>query len=180
MLSALSFRLSSRQRFLVGQYASGLWLLPACAYFAVVPYGTPGLKGLPWFLVHSLNLIPHEAGHVLFRPFGELMMFAGGSVWQLLFPCIWLWIAVVNDTKWGVQLCLVWLGQNWIDVSVYAADAVTRQLPLIGGLGVEAHDGFNILWRLGALEHTALIASTMVALAYLTWALMLVAPRWVG
>ena len=62
--------------------------------------------------------------------------------------------------------------------------ALSSRLPprqrSIGGLGVEAHDGFNILWRLGALEHTALIASTMVALASLTWALMLAAPRWVG
>ena len=56
----------------------------------------------------------------------------------------------------------------------------SRLPPRQRSLGVEADDGFDILWRLGALEHTALIASTMVVLASLTWALMLAAPRWVG
>ena len=55
-----------------------------------------------------------------------------------------------------------------------------RSLPLIGGLGAESHDWFNILWRLGLLEHTDLIAASMVACAYATWALMLAAPRWIG
>ena len=176
----MALNLTSRQRYLLGQYASGLWLLPLCAYFVIVPYGAPGLKGMPWFLVHSLNLIPHEAGHFFFRFFGELMMFAGGSIWQLIFPCIFLWIAFVNDAKWSVQLCLVWLGQNFIDVSVYASDAVLRQLTLIGGLGVESHDWYNILWRLGLLEHTPLIAGLIYACAFPVWALMLAAPRWVG
>ncbi|MEO0558504.1 MAG: hypothetical protein AAF170_10005 [Bacteroidota bacterium] len=172
--------LTFRQRFWIGQYASGLWLLPVCAYFALVPYGEPGLKGLPWFLVHSFNLLPHEAGHFFFRFFGELMMFAGGSILQLLFPCFFLSTALRYDSKWGAQISLVWLGQNWIDVSVYAGDAVMRSLPLIGGLGAESHDWYNILWRLDLLPYTDLIAGGMVVCAYLCWALMLAVPRWVG
>ena len=176
----MALTLSSRQRFLIGQYASGLWLLPVCAYFVIVPYGTPGLLGLPWLLVHSFNLIIHEAGHFFFRFFGELMMFAGGSLIQILFPLAFLSTALRYDSKWGAQLSLLWLGQNFIDVSVYAADAVLRQLPLIGGLGAESHDWYNILWRLGLLEHTPLIAGLIYCGAFLAWALMLAAPRWVG
>ena len=176
----MALTLTSHQRYLIGQYASGLWLLPVCAYFALVPYGEPGMKGLPWFVVHSVNLLPHEAGHFFFRFFGELMMFAGGSIWQLLFPCFFLSTALRYDSKWGTQLSLVWLGQNWIDVSVYAGDAVMRSLPLIGGLGAESHDWFNILWRLGLLEYTDVIAGGMVVCAYACWALMLAVPRWVG
>lgn len=176
----MAVALSTRQRVLVGQYAPGLWLLPVCAYFAVVPYGETGVLGLPWLLVHSANLLAHEAGHFVFRFFGELMMIAGGSILQLLLPCAFLSTALRTDSKVGAQLSLVWLGQNWIDVSVYAADAVDRSLPLLGGLGAESHDWHNLLVRLGLLEHTAWIAGGMVVCAYAVWALMLVVPRWVG
>ena len=172
--------LTSRQRFLASEYASGVLLLPVCAYFVVVPYGEPGTLGLPWFLVHSLNLLPHEAGHFFFRFFGEFMMIAGGSILQLLFPCIWAWIAFANDSRVGVQVCLVWLGQNWIDVAAYAADAQERAMPLLGGLGVEAHDWHNLLSRTGLLEQTPLVAGVLFACAFPVWAAMLAVPRAVG
>lgn len=176
----MPIQLTPNQRYWISHYASGLWLLPVCAYFVIVPYGTQGWLGVPWLLVHSFNLIIHEAGHFFFRFFGELMMFAGGSLIQVLFPLAFLSTAIRTDSKWGAQLSLLWLGQNFIDVSVYAADAVLRQLPLIGGLGVEAHDWYNILWRLDLLEHTPLIAGLIYFCAFPVWALMLAAPRWVG
>ena len=36
--------------------------------------------------MHDILLPIHEAGHVLFRPFGEFMMILGGSLFQLLLP----------------------------------------------------------------------------------------------
>ena len=37
----------------------------------------------------SMALLPwHEAGHVFFRPFGQFMMFLGGTLGQHLFPII--------------------------------------------------------------------------------------------
>ncbi len=172
--------LTSHQRFLASEYASGVLLLPACLYFAVVPYGQSGALGMPWFLVHSLNLLPHEAGHFLFRFFGETMMIAGGSVLQLLFPCIWAWIAFASDSRLGVQLSFLWLGQNWIDVAAYAADAQARSMPLLGGLGPEAHDWYNLLSRAGLLEQTPLVAAVLFACAFPAWLAMLAVPRWVG
>ena len=172
--------LTSRQRFLASEYASGLLLLPACAYVALVPYGQPGALGLPWFLVHSLNLLPHEAGHFVFRFFGEFLMIAGGSILQLVFPCIWAWIAFANDSRLGVQVALVWLGQNWVDVAAYAADAQARSMPLLGGLGPEAHDWHYLLSATGLLDQTPLVAGLLFACAFPVWAAMLVAPRWVG
>lgn len=174
------FALSSRQRFVASEYAPGLLLLPVCAYFALVPYGQPGGLGVPWFLVHSLNLLPHEAGHFVFRFFGTFLTIAGGSILQLVFPCLWAWIAFAGDSRLGVQVSLVWLGQNWIDVAAYAADAQARSMPLIGGLGVEAHDWHNLLSMTGTLEHTPLVAGLIFACAFPVWAAMLAVPRWVG
>ena len=158
-------------------YVSSLVLLPFCVYFAVVDYGASGWGGSLWFLVHSLNLLPHEAGHFFFRFFGTFMMFAGGTILQLAFPCLFGWYFLTNDGKWGLQLSLLWLGQNFVDVSAYAADAQARALPLLGGLGPEAHDWYNMLSMLGLLEHTPLVAGLLYFAAFPVWALMLAVPR---
>jgi hypothetical protein len=172
--------LSARQQHHLATWGSSAALVPVCAYFVLVDYGTPGTAGLPWFLVHSLNLIPHEAGHFFFRFFGEWMMYAGGSIMQLVFPGLFVWYFLSNDGKLGLQVALVWLGQNLVDVSVYAADAQARAMPLIGGLGAENHDWWNLLILQGWLHHTPVIAGTIFALAFPVWALALAAPRWVS
>jgi hypothetical protein len=79
-----------------------------------------------------------------------------------------------------VQVSLVWLGQNWIDVAAYAADAQARAMPLLGGLGPEAHDWLNLLSRAGLLEQTPLVAGVLFACAFPVWAAMFAVPRWVG
>ena len=38
--------------------------------------------------LHGPNLIFHEAGHIIFSPFGEFMMILGGSLGQCLMPMI--------------------------------------------------------------------------------------------
>lgn len=154
-------------------------LVPACVYFLVVDYGTPGLKGLPWFVVHSVNLLPHEAGHFFFRFFGEWMMYAGGSLMQLIFPGFFIVYCLTNSLRVPLQMSLGWLGQSFIDISVYAADAQTRSIPLIGGIGPENHDWWNMLLMIGWLHHTPLVAGALVAAGIAVWVVMLVVPRWV-
>ncbi len=39
---------------------------------------------------HLVNLPFHEAGHLIFRPFGRLMTSLGGSLGQLLMPLVCL------------------------------------------------------------------------------------------
>ncbi|MEZ5672313.1 MAG: hypothetical protein R3E08_07960 [Thiotrichaceae bacterium] len=39
-------------------------------------------------LMHLINLPFHEAGHVLFSPFGRLIQILGGTLGQLLMPTI--------------------------------------------------------------------------------------------
>ncbi len=160
------------------QYGFGLLLLPFCAYFAqgTGDYDATGVIGL---LVHSLNLLPHEAGHFFFRFFGEFMMIAGGSLLQLILPSIVAWSCYRHDQRIGTQLSLFWLGQNFVDVSIYAADAQDRALPLLGGLGPESHDWYNLLSMTGMLEHTPLVAGVIYFMAFPCWLLMLSVPKWV-
>ncbi len=39
-----------------------------------------------WHLIDGVNLVIHEAGHIIFMPFGEFMMIAGGSLFQVIMP----------------------------------------------------------------------------------------------
>jgi len=170
--------LSIQRRETIRQYGFGLLLLPLCAYFAagIEDYNATGWIGL---LVHSLNLLPHEAGHFFFRFFGEFMMFVGGSLLQISLPAIFALSFFRWGQRIGTQVSLLWLGQNFVDVSIYAADAQDRALPLLGGLGPESHDWYNILTMSGLLEHTPLIAGAIYFFAFPCWLLMLVVPRWV-
>lgn len=67
---------------------------------------------------------------------------------QIVFPLFIAWYFYRNGYRTGVQLFIFWLGQNLINISVYAADANKMKLKLIGG----RHDWFYLLNRLGILQ----------------------------
>lgn len=158
-------------------YALGVALLPLCALFAFGEY-THDPNPLI-LLVHAFDLIVHEAGHFFFRVFGDTMGIAGGSLFQLLLPGLFVYQGVYWNHRAGTQLALLLLGQNFVDVSIYAADAQVRALPLLGGDRV-FHDWHRLLGQFGLLEATPAIAGTLYALAFVCWAVMLVAPKRVG
>lgn len=115
-----------------------------------------------WF--HNVDLIFHEAGHVLFMPFGRWMMFFGGSAFQVLLPLgLMLAFLVVNKDGFAASACLWWVGQSLMDVAPYIADARALRLPLLGGgTGADrpgSHDWQNLLRPLGMLEDDIRIAS---------------------
>jgi hypothetical protein len=49
--------------------------------------------------IHGPNLIFHEAGHVIFSPFGEFIMILGGSLGQILMPLIVAWVFVYRELQ---------------------------------------------------------------------------------
>lgn len=160
------------------QWTITIALIPACAYFLLVDFQAGGWAGAPWLLFHSLDLIVHEAGHFFFRFFGETMMTAGGSLLQILLPAIVAWSALSWGSRGGFQLGMFWLGQSLVDVSVYAADAYARQLPLIGGLSSDHHDWYNLLAPIGWLEHAEAVGFAFVVAALAVWIVGLTAPKW--
>lgn len=110
--------------------------------------------------IHGANLIFHEAGHVLFMPFGEFMTILGGSLFQILLPASLVLVFLYQDEKSiiGAQFALWWTGQNMTDVALYIADAGARSLPLIGGMSEEAHDWGNLLTMMDLLKYDMSIA----------------------
>jgi hypothetical protein len=129
--------------------------------------------------MHRINLVFHEAGHVLFRPFGYLMTYFGGSLFQVLMPLICLGTFLYKRDTFAAAIMLWWTGQSLMDVAPYINDARDRVLPLLGGgTGADApgkHDWNNILLDLGWLEYDHSIASmtdsigAMLLLLGLVW-----------
>jgi hypothetical protein len=52
---------------------------------------------------------------------------------------------------------LFWVGQNLINISVYARDSIAMQLPLLGG-GNVIHDWNYLLSTLNILKYTTYVA----------------------
>jgi hypothetical protein len=117
-----------------------------------------------WRLIDGVNLILHEAGHLLFRPLGEFMMIAGGSLFQVIVPVTFAGYFYFNGKRFSCALVLLWAAESMLNVSVYAADSISMQLPLLGG-DDSIHDWNYLLEHLGMLRQTAAIALALRALA---------------
>jgi hypothetical protein len=105
-------------------------------------------------IINAVDLGIHELGHILFVPFGEFMTILGGSLFQCLFPLMWLSVCVWKRWYFAACLCLCWFGFNLIDVGLYAADARARLFSLVTFSSDydSAHDWYQILSRLDKLE----------------------------
>src|SRR6185369_6686908 len=106
-----------------------------------------------WHFIDNVNLIVHEAGHWIFFPLGEFMHVLGGSLFQILFPVIYVGYFYFKRDYFSASLLLFWVGTNLVNVSVYAGDAIVMQLPLLGGDGV-IHDWNYLLSTTHLISHT--------------------------
>lgn len=105
--------------------------------------------------IARVNLVFHEAGHILFRPFGMFLTVLGGSLLQSLIPVICLFHFALRKANFSASIMLWWLGHTFMDTAVYIYDAYDQVLPLLGGgTGKEigGHDWRWILSRLGILD----------------------------
>jgi hypothetical protein len=105
-------------------------------------------------LFAAINLCIHEGGHLLFRPFGDTLHIAGGTIAQLGAPIISMSVLLKQRDYFGITVCLGWLSTNLIGVGVYMADARDQALPLVsaeGGDGAIIHDWNYLFGDLGLL-----------------------------
>lgn len=98
-----------------------------------------------------VNLAFHEAGHIFLGFLGEFIGTLGGTISQLFFPAVCLVHFLRRGNRLGWQLCLFWVGENFLNISIYAGDAISQDLPLVGG-GV--HDWTYLLTAMGLIAHT--------------------------
>jgi hypothetical protein len=108
-------------------------------------------------LMHLINLPVHETGHLLFRPFGQFMMVAGGSIFQVIMPLLFFGYFAWNRKPYSAAIVLLWVGESILDVYIYANDAVVQQLVLTSGFtGSEGsfHDWNYLLTETGLINST--------------------------
>ena len=135
---------------------AALWL--GLVVWTVSLLRTP-LPQLGGSFFHLIDLVFHEAGHVIFAPLGSFMMSLGGSLFQVMVPLMCAWAFLFQqDDPFGASVCVWWAGESAFDVVPYISDARSLQLMLLGGPAaeVEGHDWEAILMALGwlHLDHT--------------------------
>ena len=138
-------------------------------------------EGLMRSVLHLIDLPFHEAGHMLFIPFGDFMHVLGGTLGQLLVPFIVICAFLRQEQPFGAAVGGWWLGQSFLDCAPYIDDARAGVLQLISGeIGQEnreSHDWWNLLHRTGLLaqDHTIARACWLLGVS-----LMLAALVWGG
>ncbi len=167
------------------------WRLPIFAWFIVM--FIDNLHNLEFAFnrlgnpFSALDFGIHELGHIIFSPFSEFMHILGGSLFQCLFPLLWLIGFLQKKWYFAAAMCWCWLGLNLFDVAIYVADARARLLPLSIGLGIfgidptdtdaaydHAHDWYQLLSRTNhlnsdlAIAHGLRIAASIVFIIGLT------------
>jgi hypothetical protein len=105
-----------------------------------------------WTLLDNIDLAIHEAGHIVFMPFGEFMMVLGGSLFQVLVPAVFVGYFATRRQWYSAFFLLLWLGQSCFNVSYYIGDARARVLPLLSG-DPTTHDWTWLLIQLDLLQH---------------------------
>lgn len=126
-------------------------------------------------LLDNIDLVIHEAGHFFFSFFGKFIYTLGGTLMQIILPSIIALFFFKNNYRTGVQFGLLWLGQNFINISVYAADARARKLPLLGGNKVY-HDWHYLLGEIGILEYDQVVGYAFVGIAVIIFAVAVLMP----
>ncbi len=140
--------------------------------------------------LHLVNLTFHEAGHVVFRPFGAFITSLGGTLGQLLMPSICMGVLLFKTRDpFGASVALWWVGENFLDIAPYMNDARAGQLPLLGGnFGHSApygvHDWQYLLTESGLLQYdhflakAVFVAGAVIMMLSLLWSGFLLARQY--
>jgi len=133
--------------------------------------------------LHLVNLPFHEAGHIIFRPFGAFITSLGGTLGQLIMPLICMGLLLVKTRDlFGASVALWWTGENFLDIAPYMNDARAGQLLLLGGnFGHSAPYGFHdwqyLLTESGLLQYDHILAKAVFLIGSV---IMLLSLLWGG
>ena len=132
-------------------------------------------KGNFIFIIDHVNLLFHEGGHGVFSLFGKFIYTLGGSLMQIIIPCLFIFYFYSHEQRIGVQISLIYLAQNLMNIGVYAADARVQRLPLLGGNKVY-HDWTYLLGKVGLLEYDQAVGTLFYIIAIILIILALILP----
>jgi hypothetical protein len=158
----------------VASRGGGLLVLLVLGVMIVGRGLTPSAGGVLAF-VHMIDLVFHEAGHVIFGFFGRFLGILGGSLNQVLIPAVCTGYFLRHGRTAAAAVTLFWTGESLADVAIYVADGRDMALPLLAeGL---VHDWNWILSELSLRNQARPIGRGVfaVALAVLVAAIALLA-----
>ena len=112
----------------------------------------------------GIDLAIHETGHLVFGPFGEVIQFAGGTLFQLIVPATFMVYFFRRGDRHAATVPLWWMAQNLWNISVYVRDARAQELPLVGG---GEHDWAFLLGHYRLLAHDQGIGRAVQAMGTL-------------
>lgn len=70
--------------------------------------------------MHLVNLPFHEAGHIIFSPFGRFLQVLGGTLGQLLMPAVCMAVLLLRTRDpFGAAMAQWWLAENFMDIAPY-------------------------------------------------------------
>lgn len=136
-------------------------------------------------VLHLVNLPFHEAGHVLFRPFGKFVTTLGGTLGQLLIPLICGGSLLLKAHDYfGALVCAWWFGENFLDIAPYINDARAGVMPLLGGNTGQSspygfHDWEYLLTETGLLHYDHALAKLAHGAGAMLMIAALVCMAWI-
>lgn len=132
--------------------------------------------------LHLVNLPFHEAGHILFSPFGRFMQTLGGTLGQLLMPAVCMGVLLFRTRDaFGAAVALWWLAESFMDIAPYINDARALDLVLLGGVtGKEVEDYHDWELILGKLDLLSMDHALAMVAQSMGIVLMLTALVWAG
>ncbi len=130
-------------------------LLGLLAWFTLRHLGDADFRGI----YAGLNLVLHEAGHLVFGWFGSPWIAAAGGTLFHLLCIVGTGVAFWRQRDvFAVAVAVWWAGTLFIEAAPYAADARAQELHLVTvGDGPVGHDWFTILEPLGLLRADAAV-----------------------
>ena len=123
--------------------------------------------------MHGPVLVIHEAGHIVFGPFGRFLEILGGTYLQIALPLAFAIYFFVSGQRFSGAIVLLWVSFALVDGAVYVADAQERALPLIT-FDRDTHDWWNLLRHIDLLHRDDLLAALLHGQAFLVFAAGLV------
>jgi hypothetical protein len=142
-------------------------LIPLMVYFTV--------NEGKFLFIDYINLLIHEGGHGVFSLFGKFIHALGGTLMQIIIPGMFVVYYFIHKKIFMTQVFLVWLAQNLINISVYAADARAKKLPLLGGKKVY-HDWTYLLGELNLLDYDKIVGEVFFYLAIIIFFIVILLP----
>jgi len=121
-----------------------------------------------YLFIDHVNLIIHEAGHLLFSYLGRTLMVWGGTLFQLFVPAALAAAFLLRRQLPGAAFAAFFFFENFLYIATYMGDARAQAIPLVSVGGGEAeHDWFFILSQLGLVQYDTTLAFLTRALGWL-------------